>query len=259
MRAPIITGRDFREVETQPVVIVNQAMAKRLEISVGIRVQLGCRTKSTAEVIGIAKDLRFVSVGEPAKPHAYRPFSQNPDGLQTIIVGQAPGLSSSIAESIRKTITATDPLARVYAVSPLSNWVDLSYWQIRWEVSVLSAFAALALLLSAVGLYGMISYQTTLRKKELGVRMAIGAQSSDIFRLVVRQSLTSTLIGIAIGLVLSAFIARLMIKLLYGVSPTDPATYASASLLWLLVAAAACFVPALRASRVDPIEVLRNE
>jgi putative ABC transport system permease protein len=237
-------------------------MVKRLEIGLGARVQLGCRTKSTAEVIGIAKDLRFVSVGEPAKPHAYRPFSQNPDGYQTIIVetvGQVPDLPSSIAEPIRKTITATDPSARVYAVKPLSNWVDLSYWQIRWEVSVLSAFAALALLLSAVGLYGMISYQTTLRKKELGVRMAIGAQSADIFRLVLRQSLTSTLIGIAIGLVLSAFIARLMIKLLYGVSPTDPATYASASLLWLLVAAAACFVPALRASRVDPIEVLRNE
>jgi len=259
MRAPIVAGRDFREGETQPVVIVNEAMAKRLEISVGARLQLGCRSKSTAEVIGIARDLRFVSVGEPPKPHAYRPFSQNYDGLQTIIVGQVPGLSSSIAESIRKTITATDPSARVYGVSPLSNWVDLSYWQIRWEVSVLSAFAALALLLSAVGLYGMISYQTTLRKKELGVRMAIGAQSADIFRLVLRQGLTSTMIGIAIGLVLSAAIARLMSKLLYGVSPTDPATYAGASFLWLLVAAAACYFPALRASRVNPIEVLRNE
>ena len=89
--------------------------------------------------------------------------------------------------------------------------------------------------------------------------MAIGAQSADIFRLVLRQGLTSTLIGIAIGLVLSAAIARLMSKLLYGVSPTDPATYASASLLWLLVAAAACYFPARRASRVNPIEVLRTE
>jgi len=259
MRAPIVAGRDFREVETQPVVIVNEAMAKRLEIAVGKRIQLGCRTKSTAEVIGIAKDLRFVSVGEPAKPHSFRPFSQNDDGLQTIVVGQVPDLSSSIAESIRKTITATSPSARVYAVKPLSNWVNLSYWQIRWEVSVLSAFAALALLLSAVGLYGMISYQVTLRKKELGVRMAVGAQKKDILKLVLRQGLTSTLIGIAIGLILSAAIARLMVNLLYGVSPTDPVTYTSASVLWLLVAAAASYLPALRASRVDPIEVLRNE
>jgi len=259
MRTPIVAGRDFREVESQPVVIINQAMAKRLELTIGKRIQLGCRAKSTAEVIGIAKDLRFVSVGEPAKPHSYRPFSQNYDGYQTILVGQVPDLSSSIPESIRKTITATNPSARVYAVKPLSEWVDQSYWQIRWEVSVLGAFAALALLLSAVGLYGMIAYQVTLRRRELGVRMAVGAQKNDIFKLVLRQGLTSTLIGIAIGLVLSAAIARLMAKLLYGVSPTDPTAYAVASLLWLFVAAAACYLPARRASNVDPMEVLRNE
>jgi predicted permease len=279
MRTPLVAGRDFREVESQPVVIVNEAMAKRLEVTIGQRIQLGCRTKSTVEVIGIAKDLRFVSVGEPAKPHAYRPFSQNYDGYQTIIVetaspsgiGQPVGQdvgrrhappsneASSIAEPIRKTIAATNPSARVYAVKPLSDWVDQSYWQIRWEVSVLSAFAALALLLSAVGLYGMIAYQVTLRRRELGVRMAVGAQKKDIFKLVLRQGLTSTLIGIAIGLFLSAAIARLMAKLLYGVSPTDPATYALASLLWLFVAAAACYLPARRAAQVDPMEVLRNE
>jgi predicted permease len=259
MQAPIVAGRDFRAVETQPVVIVNEAMAKRLEISVGKRIQLGCRTKSTAEVIGIAKDLRFVSVGEPAKPHACRPFSQNYDGYQTIIVGQVPDLSSSIAESIRKTITATNPAARVYAVNPLSTWVDQSYWQIRWEVSVLSAFATLALVLAAVGLYGMIAYHVSLRRREIGVRVAIGAQASDVFKLILRQGLTSTLIGIAIGLTVSALITRALSKLLYGVSPTDFATYALASLLWLFVAAAACYLPARRASKLDPMEVLRNE
>jgi predicted permease len=273
MRTPIVAGRDFREVESQPVVIVNEAMAKRLEITIGQRIQLGCRTKSTAEVIGIAKDLRFVSVGEPAKPHAYRPFSQNYDGYQTIIVetaadspsdvGRRHALpsndSSSIAEPIRKTISSTNPSARVYAVKPFSDWVDQSYWQIRWEVSVLTAFAALALLLSAIGLYGMIAYQVTLRRRELGVRMAVGAQKNDIFKLVLRQGLTSTLIGIAIGLVLSAAIARLMAKLLYGVSPSDLFTYAAVALLWLLVATAACYLPARRASNVDPMEVLRNE
>jgi predicted permease len=258
MRTPIVAGRDFRPVESQPVIIVNEAMAKRLwpgESAIGKRVELGCRTKSTAEVIGVAKDLRFVSVGEPAKPHAYRPFSQNYDGYQTIVMEQVP----SSAERIRKTILATNPAARVYAVESLSNWVDRSYWQIRWEVSVLSAFAALALVLSAVGLYGMISYQITLRRRELAVRMAVGAQKNDIFKLVLRQGLTSTMIGIGIGLMLSAAIARLMAKLLYGISPTDPATYAIASLLWLMVAAAACYLPARRASSVDPMKVLHNE
>ncbi len=253
MRAPVISGRDFRAVEPQPVVIINEAMAKRLSLAVGQRVQTGCRNKSTATVIGIARDLRYVSVGEPALPHTYRPFSDY-RGLQTIVletVGQVTDLP--------KLITAVNPSARVYAVKPLSDWVDQSFWQIRWEVSVLTAFAALALILAAVGLYGMIAYHVSLRSREIGVRMAIGAQSSDVFRLILRQGLSSTAIGIMIGLILSALVTRALSKFLYGVSPTDPATYAAASLLWLLVAAAACYLPALRASKVDPVEALRNE
>jgi macrolide transport system ATP-binding/permease protein len=256
MRAPIISGRDFRDSEPQPVVIVNQAMAERLwpkETALGKHVQLGCRKKSDAEVIGVARDLRFVSVGEPAKPHAYWPYDSF-NGLQTIVletVGQVPDLP--------KLISAVNPSARVYAVKPLSAWVDQSFWQIRWEVSVLSAFAALALVLSSVGLYGMIAYHVSLRRREIGVRMAIGAQASDVFRLILRQGLTSTVIGIAIGLAVSALITRALAKFLYGVSPTDPATYALASLLWLCIAAAACYLPARRASKLDSMEVLRNE
>jgi putative ABC transport system permease protein len=256
MQAPIISGRDFRDSEPQPVVIINQAMAQRLwpnESALGKHVQIGCRNKSDAEVIGVARDLRFVSVGEPAKPHTYRPFSSYL-GLQTIVLetaGQVPDLP--------KLISAVNLSARVYAVKPLADWVDQSFWQIRWEVSVLSAFAALALVLSAVGLYGMIAYHVSLRRREIGVRMAIGAQAADVFKLILRQGLTSILIGIAIGLTVSALITRALAKFLYGVSPTDPATYALASLLWLLVAAAACYLPARRASKLDPMEVLRNE
>jgi len=256
MQAPIISGRDFRDSESQSVVIINQAMAQRLwpnESALGKHIQLGCRNKSDAEVIGVARDLRFVSVGEPSIPHAYWPYA-NYSGLQTIVletVGQVPDLP--------KLISAVNPSARVYAVNPLSAWVDQSFWQIRWEVSVLSAFAALALVLSAVGLYGMIAYHVSLRRREIGVRMAVGAQAADVFHLILRQGLTSTLIGIAIGLALAALITRGLSKFLYGVSPTDPATYALASLLWLCVAAAACYLPARRASKLDPMEVLRNE
>jgi hypothetical protein len=256
MEAPVVSGRDFRDTEPQPVVIINRAMAKRLwpdQSALGKQVQLGCRNKSTAEVIGVARDLRFVSVGEPAKPHAYRPFSSY-DGLQTIVletVGQVPNLP--------KIISAVNPSARVYTVRLLSDWVDQSFWQIRWEVSVLSAFAALALVLAAVGLYGMIAFHVSLRRREIGVRMAIGAQNTDIFKLILRQGLTSTLIGIAIGLMVSALITRALSKFLYGVSPTDLPTYASVALLWLLVASLASYLPARRASQVDPMEVLRNE
>ncbi|HVP00126.1 MAG TPA: ABC transporter permease [Bryobacteraceae bacterium] len=261
MRTPLVAGRNFNAVEPQPVVIVNQAMAKRLwpgESAVGKRVQLGCRKPETAEVVGIATDLRFVSVGEPAKPHAYRPFSRNSDGTQTILVETAsdPG---AMAETVRKAIVATNAAARVYQVRTLADWVDKSYWQVRWEVSVLGAFAALAMVLAAVGLYGMISYHVTLKRREIGIRIAVGAQAGDVFRLILRQGLALTLTGIAIGLVLSAAIARLMAKLLYGISPMDPATYISVSLAWLLVAAAACYMPARRAAGVDPTESLREE
>jgi ABC-type antimicrobial peptide transport system permease subunit len=234
-------------------------MAKRLwpnENALGKQIQLGCRNKTVAEVVGIARDLRFGSVGEPAKPHAYLPFARSDDGLQTILIETS---SNSLAESVRKTILATNPAARVFTVNTLADWVDRSMWQIRWEVSVLTAFALLALALSAAGLYGMISYHVTLKRREIGIRMAIGARSADVFQLILRQGLGVTLIGIAIGLVLSAGIARVMAKLLYGVSPTDPPTYAAVALLWLLVATAACYLPARRAANVDPTESLRHE
>jgi macrolide transport system ATP-binding/permease protein len=263
MGVPLLAGRDFRSTEPQPVAIVNESMAKRLwpnENALGKRIELGCRRKTNAEVVGIARDLRFVSVGEPAKPHAYLPFARSEEGYETILVETDVGQRHALPfEAVRKTIVATNPAARVYAVNSLADWVDRSFWQIRWEVSVLSAFALLALVLSAAGLYGMISYHVTLRRREIGVRMAVGAQSGDVFRLILRQGLSTTLIGIAIGLVLSVAIARLMTKLLYGVSPTDFVTYAAVASLWLLVATAACYLPARRASNVDPMEVLRNE
>jgi macrolide transport system ATP-binding/permease protein len=255
---PLLAGRDFRDVESgPPVVIVNEAMAKRFwpgESAIGKRLELGCRRRESVEVIGIARDAQFVSLGEPPKPHAYRSFTQSYDGYQNIIVETA--LPS---ETVRKTIAATNAGARVFAVKSLAGWVDQSYWQIRWEVSVLTAFASLALVLSAVGLYGMISYHVTLKRREIGIRMAIGARSTDVFRLILRQGLGVTLVGIAIGLALCAAIARLMSKLLYGVSPTDPITYASVAVLWLLVATVACYLPARRAANVDPMQVLRSE
>ena len=261
MGTPLLAGRDFKTVETgPPVVIVNEAMANRFwpgESAIGKRLDLGCRRRESVEVVGLARDAQFVSLGEPPKPHAYRSFPQSYDGYQNIIV-ETDG-SITMTETIRKSIVATNPGARVFAVKTLAGWVDQSYWQIRWEVSVLGAFASLALVLSAVGLYGMISYHVTLKRREIGVRMAVGARPADVFRLILRQGLGVTLVGIAIGLVLSAAIARLMAKLLCGVSPTDLLTYASVALLWLLVATLACYLPARRAATVDPMEVLRSE
>jgi len=257
MRTPLLTGRDFRADEPQPVAIVNQSLAKMLwpgQSAIGKRVEIGCRKPQTAEVVGVATDLRFVSVGEPARPHVYVPFARNSDGAQNIIVE-----TTADPETIRKAIASVNAAARVYQVQTLDSWVDRSYWQVRFEVDVLGAFAVLALLLAAVGLYGMISYHVTLRRREIGIRMAVGARAADVFRLILRQGLSTTLIGVCIGLALSAVLARFMTKLLYGVSPADPLTYASVAAVWLTVAAAACYLPARRAACVDPTECLRDE
>jgi predicted permease len=264
MRIALEAGRDFSTADRpdgQPVAIVNQALAKRLwpgESPIGKRLLVGCHDPSAMAVVGVARDARFVSLGEAPKPHVYRPFSQNSGGIQMILVETASG-AGGMLETVRKAVVSSSAGVRLYGVRPLSEWVDRSYWQVRWEASMLGAFGGLALLLAAVGLYGVVAYQVTLRTREIGIRMALGAQATDVLRLVLRQGLALTLIGVGLGLLATMGIARVMARLLYGVSPTDLPTYAAVSLLWLAVAVAACYLPARRAARVDPTVALRHE
>jgi ABC-type antimicrobial peptide transport system permease subunit len=172
---------------------------------------------------------------------------------------QSASRSDTMIETIRKTLLATNSSARIYVVDTMSAYVEQSYWIVRWEASALSMFGGLSLLLAAVGLYGVISYHVTLRTREIGIRVALGAERRDVFRLVIRQGMTLTLIGVALGLVISAMLARLLADFLYGISPTDVITYAATALIWIVVALAACYLPAFRASRVQPMVALRWE
>ena len=164
-----------------------------------------------------------------------------------------------LPELLHKTVSAGGPGARIYGVRPLRKWIDRSYWQVRWEACLLGAFGGLAVLLAALGLYGAIAYHVNLRTREIGIRMAIGAQPADVRRMVLRQGLALTAVGVGVGLALSVVVARALARLLYGVSPTDLPTYLSVSLVWLAVAATACYLPARRAARVDPAVALRYE
>jgi predicted permease len=267
MRIPLLAGRDFStgdRPDGPPVAIVNEALARRLwpgHSPIGKHVLLGCHGASSFEVVGVARDTRFVSLGELPQPHVYRPFSQNYGGLETIVV-EITSNAGAMLETVRKAIaplSAGNAGVRIYGVAALSEWVSRSYWQVRWEASMLGAFGCLALLLAAVGLYGVVAYHVTLRTREIGIRMAVGARPADVLRLILRQGLSCALVGVGIGLLASMGLARVIGRLLYGVSPTDLPTYAAVSVLWLSVALTACYLPARRAARVDPTVTLRYE
>ncbi len=264
MRIPLMAGRDFgsADVPEGPVVaIVNESLARRMwpgQPAIGKRVWLGCHGANALQVVGVARDARVVSLGEVPGPHVYRDFAQDSGGMQNILVETAAD-GRVTPETLRKTVAAAAAGARIYGIHPFAEWVDRSYWQVRWEVSMLGAFGALALVLAAVGLYGVVAYHVTLRRREIGIRIAIGAQPAAVLRMVLSQGLSLTLAGVGIGLAACLMLDRALAPLLYGVSPADPPTYAAVTLVWVAVAGAACYWPARRAACVDPTVALRWE
>jgi predicted permease len=264
MNIPLVDGREFTlsdKEDSSPVVILNQALARRLwphHNAIGQRVRIGCNSQIAAEVVGVARDTKVVSLTESASPHFYVPFSQNYNGLATIVI-QTSGNAAAMTETVRRALLQENSSVRVYAAESLASHLERSFWQVRWEVSVLLIFGFLALTLAAMGLYGIIAYHVTQRKHEIGVRIAIGAQARHVYTLILRQSLLLTVTGIGIGLLMSLGLARLLARFLSGLSATDPVAYVATAALWLGVASLACLVPARRAMRVDPMIALRYE
>ena len=265
MRIPLLEGRDFDvadRADGPPVAIVNQTLARRMwpnQSAIGRTLLLGCDHARTLHVVGVARDSRIRTLNEAALPHVYLPFSQAYSGGIVFIVIETAGDPGALRETVRKTLVSSHPDFRTYGVKRLSDSLDASFWQVRFEVWVLSVLGTLALVLAAVGMYGVMAYHVTARTREIGIRMAMGAQRSDVFRLVIGQGVRVTLAGIAAGLILSAIAARLLASLLYGISATDAATWTAAVAVWLIVAPLACWLPARRATRVEPVLALRQE
>jgi putative ABC transport system permease protein len=265
IRIPLLGGRDFNasdQADGLPVAIVNETLARRLwphQSPVGRGFLFGCDHPRLLNVVGVARDSRIRSLDEADMPHVYRPFSQAYDGGIVFIVVETASETGATAETVRATLASADPDFRTYGVRRLSESLGASYWQVRFEVWVLGILGTLAMALAAIGMYGAMAYHVTARTREIGIRMAVGARPADVFRLVIAQGARVTLAGIAAGLILAAMAARLLAGLLHGVSPADVATWGAAIAVWLIVAPVACWLPARRAIRIEPISALRHD
>ncbi|MEK6303160.1 MAG: ABC transporter permease [Acidobacteriota bacterium] len=268
MEIPLLSGRYFSNADSRdslPVAIVDETLANRYwpdQNPIGKRIaaffdskgeQLNWRT-----VVGVVKNVKRYGLDGKIKEQFYFPQSQAPQ-RNMYLLARSTGEPSSLVGSIRDAIHEVDKDQPIFRVMTMEQVVSNSVAQKRFSMVLLLIFAGVALLLAAVGIYGVMSYSVTQRTHELGIRMALGAQSGDVLKMVVRQGMTITLIGVAIGLGGAFLATKVMATLLFGVGTHDPITFVAIPVLLAGVALVACFIPALRATRVDPMIALRYE
>jgi len=261
----MIAGRDFTSIDLPreaSTIVVTESLAKRLWLSrspIGERVLVGCKSPQPSVVIGVVRDSAVQDVGEQPQPRFYRPFARQYSGGLSAVLLEIGSDPAAMVPAVRQTLLAMGQNIRVYAVQPLSTYIDQSFTGVRWMAMVLSGFGLLALLLAAIGLYGVIAYRVSLRTQEIGVRMALGAGRGAIFRHVVLHGLMIAVAGVVIGEVLAIPAIRALASVQAGIRPGTPSVHLASAVMWIAVAVIACYVPASRASRVDPMEALRHE
>jgi predicted permease len=265
--AQVVDGRvlDERDVADAPrAVVVNDTMARRYwagERALGHRLRFGSQTSPWFTIVGVVKDVKERGYELAMKPGVYLSFAQTPTtwALPEQLIVRVKGNPQDVAQPLRRIIAAADPDQPVSAVQTMDEILDLDVADRHQQMVLLGAFASLALLLASIGLYGVLSYLVLQRSRELGLRMALGASAGSVMRLVVARGLTLTAAGLTIGLVLAWALTRTMQNLLYGVAAGDPATFGIVVAVLGAIALGACYLPARRASRLDPIVVLRAD
>jgi predicted permease len=257
---PLVAGRDFTTADNEaeePVAIVNETMVQRFwrgQNPVGERLRVKGRW---LRVIGIARNSKYSSMLETSKPFFYTSLRQGPLGGQNFQIRTrlAP---TAIAAALRREIKAIDPSLAAGEVIGMRENIARRTWSQRAAFTLLAIFAGIALLLAGIGLYGVLSYAVSQSKRELGLRVALGAGSSHLLRLVMMQGMALTFAGIAAGSAVALLLTRLLGDMLYQVSPRDPQSFLSALAAMTLAAAVACLLPAWRATRTDPLQALRE-
>jgi hypothetical protein len=265
MGISMLAGHEFTSLDERresSTIIITDSFAKRLwpnTTPIGESVLIGCQAPKPSIVIGVVRDSAVREVGETPQPRLYRPFARQYDGGLTALLLETGTDPASMVAAVRETLLGMGQNIRVYAVQPLSTYIDQSFTSVRWMAMVLSGFGLLALLLAAIGLYGVIAYRVSLRTQEIGVRMALGARRSAIFRDVLLHGLAIAVAGVIIGEVLSIPATRALASMQAGIRPGRLSTHVAAAVIWVTVALLACYGPASRAARVDPMDALRHE
>ena len=257
-------GRDFTEQddkEESRVAIINETFARRLLPGgdpIGRRFNFTGPDKPYWQVIGVAADGKYNSLGEDPKAAFYRPLLRDYSTNATLVARTVGDPQSALA-ALRQELQRRDPTLPLYNVQTLTDHMSVPLFPFRMAAKVLLSFGILAIVLAAIGIYGVMSYVVAGRTREIGVRIALGAARRDVLLLIIRQGMTLAVIGLGIGLLSAMGVAQLLAKILFGVSAIDPLTFVAVSLLLGLVAALACYVPARRATKVDPLVALRYE
>jgi putative ABC transport system permease protein len=268
LRATLLRGRLFSELDNEnapSVAVINEGFAQTYwpnENPVGKRFQLpvpGDRTSfSWVTVVGVLADVRSESLADSSLPQMYLNLYQRPaKDLAIFLRGRLD--TAAIPVQVREQVQAVNPELPVFGAQTLDDVLSASLSVRRFSMEMVALFALTALLLAGLGIYGVISYIVSARTHEIGIRIALGAQTKDILRMVIYQGLQLAVAGAAVGLVGALIVSHLMAGLLYGVRPTDPLTFAGVALLLMGVALVACYIPAQRAIRVDPLVALRHD
>jgi predicted permease len=261
MRMPLVNGRDFTADDREgapAVAVVNEAMAARYwagREAVGGRFRLG---ESWVSVVGVARDATYRDIGEKPAPWFFLPLYQGYRPDMTLLVRTSAD-PETLLPPTEALVRELDAGIAPYGATTLSAFIGAADFRQRVGSQLLGLFGVLGLLLASIGLYGVLSFQVERRTREIGIRIALGGSRRDVLRLVLRHGMTLVASGLGLGLLLALGLAQLLSSLLVGLSPWDPATFASVVAVLLLAALAACLVPARRAARVDPLLALRHD
>ena len=262
----LVSGRWINDAETAPVVVINESLARREfgnedPIGKALLVQAiwDGRTPQFSPVVGVVADLKDTTLDADAEPQLYMPFAHVPIGSGITLVVRSASDPLTAAPTIRKLVADIDKTQSVYDVKTMEAALAESVSPRRFLVLLLGTFAAAALLLVMIGIYGVVAYSVSERTREIGVRLALGAQRGQVVAMVVRQGMVLAVVGIVVGLAAAASLSRLMVSLLYEVEPSDPQTFAVVVAVLIVTAVLACCGPATRAAFLDPLVALRQE